>query len=220
MKIVHSLPRNSCGVIPQKLLIATNNKGKFVEIRDLLTLIEIDAIPSFDFNIQEPEETGLDFQENSLLKAKYYAKKTGLFSLADDSGLCVEALNGAPGIYSARFAIDAKTGEKNFKMAFERIFAELREKNLPQDQNPAAHFICNLSLFNPANDFEISFEGRVDGTLTFPPRGSNGFGYDSIFIKDGMRETFGEIDAKMKDRISHRAQAFEKFVNWVTVSKK
>ena len=193
--------------LPQEILIATNNRGKFNEIADLLKMINITAIPTFDLNIAEPEETGLTFQENSLLKAKYYAKITNLFSLADDSGLCVEAMNGAPGIYSARFAKN-NDGKNDFDFAFKKIAAEINE-------NSRAYFICNLTLFDPKTDFTISFEGRVDGNLISPPRGNKGFGYDPIFIKDGLNQTFGEIEPELKDQISHRGEAFKKLVIWL-----
>jgi XTP/dITP diphosphohydrolase len=194
-------------LLPKKILIATGNKGKFHEISDLLQQINIEAIPSFQFNIEEPQETEETFAANSLLKAKYYAKKTTLFSLADDSGLCVEAMNGAPGIHSARFALD-ENGEKNFPLAFEKI-----AKNITN--NHRAYFICNLALFDPQTNFSINFEGRIDGELTFPARGNQGFGYDSIFIKNGMGKTFGEISTAEKDQISHRAEAFKKLLNWL-----
>jgi XTP/dITP diphosphohydrolase len=194
--------------IPKQLLIATNNKGKFFEIESLLNQINIKAVPTFQFNIEEPEETGKTFAENSLLKARYYGSKTGLMALADDSGLCVDAINGEPGIYSARFAKNDR-GENDFNFAFEKISAAIKNNNY------AAHFICNLALFDPKTNFEISFEGRVDGNLTFPALGNKGFGYDPIFIKNGMTQTFGEIDPKQKDQISHRAAAFLKLVNWL-----
>jgi XTP/dITP diphosphohydrolase len=194
-------------MIPKKILIATNNKGKFVEIESLLKTIGIEAIPSFQFNLSEPEETEETFEKNSLLKAKYYAKKTGLISLADDSGLCVEAMNGAPGVHSARFALNEK-GEKDFPSAFKKIEKET-------GGNSRAFFICNLSLFDPETNFEISFEGRIDGNLTFPARGNKGFGYDPIFIKDGMKQTMGEISPEEKEKISHRAKAFEKLTEWL-----
>jgi XTP/dITP diphosphohydrolase len=200
---------------PKKILIATGNKGKFLEISALLKPLGIEVVSTADFKLDEPEETGETFAENSLIKARYYGQKTGLIALADDSGLCVDALSGKPGIASARFAIDEKTGEKNFPLAFEKIFFELAEIGITPEKNPKAHFICNLSLFDPTTNFEISFEGRVDGNLTFPARGDKGFGYDPIFIKKGMKESFGEIDAALKDKISHRAKAFEKFVTWL-----
>ncbi len=192
---------------PSRLLIATNNKGKFLEISSLLAPFKIEAVPTFKFDLTEPEESGKTFAENSLIKAKYYAKKTGLIALADDSGLCVEAMNGEPGIHSARFALDEKN-EKNFPAAFEKIAQKI-------NKNSRAYFICNLTIFDPQTDFSISFEGRVDGNLSFPPRGNKGFGYDPIFIKDGIEKTFGEIDADEKDKISHRGEAFLKFIKWL-----
>ncbi len=202
-------------MFPSKILIATNNKGKFSEIKDLLKQINIEAISASQFNLEEPEETASTFAGNALIKAKFYAKKTNIFALADDSGLCVEALNGEPGIHSARFAVDEKTGEKNFPLAFEKIFKELEKIGLDKNSKPSAYFICNLTIFDPKTDFSISFEGRVDGNLIFPPRGNKGFGYDPIFIKNGMSETFSEIDPQLKDQISHRADAFNKFLNWL-----
>ena len=202
-------------MIPQKLLIATGNKGKFKEISSLLKPLGIESVATSDFNITEPEETGETFAANALLKAKYYALKTGLVALADDSGLCVEALGGEPGIHSARFAIDEKTGEKNFPLAFEKIFFELSEVGISSSDKPKAHFICNLAIFNPESAFSINFEGRIDGNLSFPASGDKGFGYDPIFTKLGMKKTFGEISADEKDQISHRADAFKKFVTWL-----
>jgi XTP/dITP diphosphohydrolase len=199
--------------LPSEILIATGNKGKFAEISELLNSIQIKAVSAAQFNIPEPEETGVTFAENSLLKAKYYAQKTNLFSLADDSGLCIEALDDEPGIHSARFAKDAQ-GKNNFNFAFEKIANQLAENGFDPAQKNRAYFICNLTLFDPKTNFNISFEGRVDGVLSLPPQGNKGFGYDPIFIKDGMKETFGEIDPQLKDQISHRGDAFNKLINW------
>lgn len=189
------------------MLIATNNRGKFSEISALLEAISIKAIPASNFDFLEPEENGSSFAENSLIKAKYYGEKTGLVALADDSGICIEAMDGEPGIHSARFALNEK-GEKDFIKAFEKISAKI-------GKNANAYFICNLTLFDPKKNFSISFEGRVDGKLVFPPRGDKGFGYDPIFIKKGMKKTFGEIEPGKKDIISHRGEAFTKLVNWL-----
>jgi XTP/dITP diphosphohydrolase len=219
-RLYHSLklgviaPSKKMISIPSQLLIATNNKGKFLEIESLLKQVNIAAIPTFQLNISEPDETGKTFVENSLLKAKYYGSKTGLVALADDSGLCVEALNGEPGIHSARFAKNA-AGKTDFSFAFEKISCALQKIAIDETQNPSAHFICNLAIFDPKTNFKISFEGRVDGHLTFPARGTKGFGYDPIFIKNGMDQTFGEISPELKDKISHRANAFAKLVNWL-----
>ncbi len=200
-------------VLPAQILIATNNKGKFVEIEELLSQIGIKAISPTQFNISEPEETEKTFAANALLKAKFYGFAAKMTALADDSGLCIDDLGGAPGVDSAPFALDEK-GEKNFPHAFEKIFRNLEKKGVSLDQNPKAHFICNLCLFDPKTNFSINFEGRVDGYVT-QPRGNKGFGYDPIFVKNGMNQTFGEIDPQLKDKISHRAQAFEKMLNWI-----
>lgn len=199
----------------KELLIATNNKGKFKEISALLAQINIKSIPTFDLNIEEPEETEQTFAENSLLKAKYYSQKTNLISLADDSGICISDLNNKPGIHSARFAINPKTNEKDFPYAFEKIFTELARKNIKPQDKPRAFFVCNLALFNPHDNFSINFEGRIDGTLIYPPKGKNGFGYDPIFVKENMEKSFGEINPELKEKISHRGLAFEKLVDWL-----
>jgi XTP/dITP diphosphohydrolase len=199
----------------EKILIATGNQGKFNEISQLLKPLNISAISTADFSLAEPEEYGKTFQENSLIKARYYGSQTNLIALADDSGLCVDALNGKPGIKSARFAFDEKLQKSNFPLAFEKIFFELAEIGITPEKKPSAYFICNLSLFNPKTNFEISFEGRVDGHLIYPPRGNKGFGYDPIFVKDDMDISFGEIAASEKDLISHRGNAFKKFVAWL-----
>lgn len=206
--------------LPQELLIATNNKGKFSEIGFLLSQVGIRSISPDNFNIPEPEENGSTFAQNSLIKAEFYAKKSGLLALADDSGLAIEALDGAPGIHSARFALDEK-GQKNFPLAFIKIADELEKKNFDLSKDKLrASFICNLALFDPKTGFNISFEGKIDGRLTFPPRGENGFGYDPIFIKDGYDLTFGEIAPQKKDEISHRAQAFKKLLEWWQINIK
>lgn len=197
--------------LPSKILIATGNKGKFSEISDLLKTINIESVATFDFDIEEPEETGTTFAQNSLLKAKYYAQKTNLPALADDSGICIDDLDGRPGIYAARFAKNEQ-GKTDFVNTFAKIKKELEEKNVDLSNKPKAHFICNLSLFDPQTNFEMSFEGRVDGHLVFPARGDKGFGYDPIFIKDGMDKTFGEIEPELKDKISHRGDAFNKLL--------
>jgi XTP/dITP diphosphohydrolase len=193
----------------KEILIASGNKGKIKEISDLLKEVGIKAVSAAQFNLKEPEEDGISFEENSQIKARFYANKTGITSLADDSGLCIKALDNNPGIHSARWAIDENSGEKDFDLAFKRIETALIEKNITDNnKNHAAYFICNLSLFNPKEDKIISFEGRVDGNISFPAKGGNGFGYDPIFTATGMNKTFGEIKSEEKDLISHRTKAF------------
>jgi XTP/dITP diphosphohydrolase len=185
----------------ERLVIASHNPGKVREIDALLGPYGIETVGAAALGLPEPEETGSTFEANAELKARAAAEASGLPSLADDSGLVVPALGGAPGIYSARWAGPAK----DFHVAMERVQRELGEK----DRN--AHFVAVLALAWP--DGEIaSFHGEVHGHLTWPPRGERGFGYDPIFIPDGYDETFGEIDPDLKHRISHRARAFEKLV--------
>ncbi len=200
--------------VPNEVLIATNNKGKFLEISSLLNSIKIKAISPFEYNILEPEEDGNSFAENALIKAKFYAKETNIFTISDDSGLCIVDLNNQPGIYSARFATD-KYGNKNFELAFKNIFQELKRRGINPKNKPKAFFVCNLCFFNPKNNQHINFEGIVNGYLSYPALGDKGFGYDPIFIKDGMNKTFGEIDQDLKDSISHRAEAFKLMINWL-----
>lgn len=198
----------------QKILIASNNKGKLVEIAKLFEAINIEAISASDFNLIEPEESADNFADNAFIKAKYYGDKINMIALSDDSGLCIPALNNAPGVHSARFAID-ENGNKNFELAFEKIFLQLKEKNISSADKIPAFFICNLCLYNPKNNFKINFEGRVDGKLIYPARGNKGFGYDPIFVKENMSQSFGEIEAEFKHQISHRALAFSKLENWL-----
>jgi XTP/dITP diphosphohydrolase len=188
----------------QTLVIASHNAGKVVEIAEMIAPLNISAVSASEANVSEPEETGVTFEENAILKAEHCMHATGLASLADDSGLVVPAIGGAPGIYSARWA----GPNKNFDVAFDRIRNELGSK--PAD----AYFICVLALCLP-DGTTTSFEGRIDGTLVFPPRGNNGFGYDPIFIPEGYKVTFGEFDPNEKNRISHRARAFTKFMNFL-----
>ncbi len=192
-----------------RILIASGNAGKVKEISALLSPLGIKPIPASQFNLVEPEELGSTFAENSLIKAKYYGLKSKIVALADDSGLCVDAMNGQPGIHSARFALNKK-GEKDFNSAFEKI-----SQKVLAEKNSRAHFICNLTIFDPEKNFSVSFEGKVEGRLVFPPRGDKGFGYDPIFIKNGMKKTFGEIDPEEKDELSHRGEAFKKLVSWL-----
>ncbi len=193
---------------PTKLVIATHNPGKLREIRALLAPLGIECVGAEELDLPEPEETGVTFVDNAELKARQAADLSGLPALADDSGLSVDALHGNPGIYSARWAEDGE-GERDFHRAMERVWREVEAAG--PDAGHDAHFVCVLSLAWPDGAIE-SFEGRCDGTLVWPPRGDKGFGYDPMFVKAGMSETFGEIDPAEKHRISHRADAFAKLV--------
>ena len=190
-----------------KLIIATHNKGKLREFRELLVPHFASVTSSGELGLAEPEETGKTFAENALLKARAACKASGLPALADDSGLCVAALGGEPGIHSARFAANNK-GEKDFADAMRRIDESLKGK--PR----GAFFIAVLALQYPDGRSEL-FEGRVTGTLCWPPRGENGHGYDPFFIPDSYDKTFGEMSGAEKNAISHRAAAVRKLLDYL-----
>ena len=183
-----------------KLVVASHNPGKVREIGDLIAPYGLTTLAAAELGLAEPVEDGDTFVANAELKARAAATASGEAALADDSGLVVPALGGAPGIYSARWA----GPDKDFAMAMARVEAELG------DQDAAAYFVCVLSLAWPDGTVE-SYEGEVHGHLEFPPRGANGFGYDPIFVADGKTETFGEMDPAAKHAMSHRANAFAKF---------
>ena len=186
------------------LVLATHNQGKLREIKELLADRQIEVLSAAALGLDEPEETETSFTGNARLKARAAAQATSLPALADDSGLVVEALNGNPGIYSARWA----GPEKDFAMAMQLVEQKLAESG---SDDRRAHFICSLSLVWPEG-FDVTVEGRVDGTLVWPPRGSNGFGYDPMFIADGYDQTFGEMDPALKHAIGHRADAFDQLL--------
>jgi len=184
-----------------RLVIASHNPGKVDEIGALLARFAVKAIAAGSLGILEPEETGDTFEANAALKARSAAEASEQLSLADDSGLVVPALGGAPGIYSARWAGPTK----DFRIAMERVHRELGGR----DRN--ASFVAVLALAWPDGETQL-FRGEVHGTLTWPPRGERGFGYDPMFIPSGEALTFGEIDPAKKHQISHRARAFAKLV--------
>lgn len=186
-----------------RLVIATHNKGKVVEINDLLRPFGVDAVAAGDLGLPEPEETEATFTGNALLKARAAARASGLPALADDSGLEVDDLGGAPGIYSARWAGQTK----DFGIAMRKVAEELTARHAWRSPGPRANFTCALALVWPDGHEDV-FEGRVHGVLVWPPRGSNGFGYDPMFLGDGTSETFGEMAPDAKHAISHRAAAF------------
>ncbi|HLW89808.1 MAG TPA: RdgB/HAM1 family non-canonical purine NTP pyrophosphatase [Roseiarcus sp.] len=193
-----------------RLVAATHNQGKLREIKELLAPYRIDVVSAGELGLAEPAETGDTFAGNAALKARGAAAVALSPALADDSGLCVDALDGAPGIYSARWA----NGARNFAGAMRRVEEELLKRGAREPWR--AHFISALALAWPDDHLEI-FEGRVDGRLVFPPRGDKGFGYDPIFVPDGYARGFGEMTAEEKHGIpadgsralSHRARAFQ-----------
>lgn len=185
-----------------RLVIASHNAGKVREIAELLAPYSVDVVSAGALGLPEPEETGATFEENAVLKADAAARASGLPALADDSGLVVPALDGAPGIYSARWAEPGR----DFRVAMERV-----ERELGANADRAAWFACVLALSWPDGHSE-AFEGRVTGALIWPPRGKLGFGYDPMFVADGHDLTFGEMAPEAKHAISHRADAFRKLI--------
>lgn len=192
-------------LVPGKLVIASHNEGKVREIRELLAPYGMDPVSAGSLGLPEPEETGTTFIANAELKARSAADLSGLPALADDSGLCVEALGGEPGIFSARWAGPAK----DFALAMQLVEDNL--ERVGPDGGRDAHFICALSLCWPDGHVE-NFEGRVDGALVWPPRGDKGFGYDPMFQPWHHDITFGEMEPNAKHAMSHRADAFRKLV--------
>jgi XTP/dITP diphosphohydrolase len=193
------------GLAGESLVVASHNAGKVREIGDLLAPFGVRARSAKDLGLAEPDETGATFEANARLKAEAARDAAKMMALADDSGLEVAALGGAPGIYSARWAGDAR----DFGAAMARIEREIAA--IP-GASRRARFVCALAVAYPDGRPTEVFEGTVDGTLTFPPRGAHGFGYDPIFVADGYDVTFGEMAPDAKHAISHRARAFAKLL--------
>jgi XTP/dITP diphosphohydrolase len=198
--------------ISGRLVIATHNPGKLAEMRELLGFHGVEAVSADALGLPEPEETGTTFAANARIKAEAAAKASALPAFADDSGLVVDALDGAPGIYSARWAGPGK----DFRHAMEKVEAGLRERDAFNPEQRTAHFVSILCVAWPDGHVE-EFEGRVDGTLVWPPRGEKGFGYDPMFLPEGFDLTFGEMTSEQKhglppkgQGLSHRARAFLK----------
>ncbi len=189
-----------------RLVVASHNAGKVREINELVGPHGLAAVSAGELGLPEPEETGTTFAANAELKAVAAARASGLPALSDDSGLEVEALGGAPGIYSARWAGEAK----DFTTAMRRVAEEVRGRGGWGEPGPLANFMCALCLAWSDGATQL-FEGKVYGHLVWPPRGSNGFGYDPMFVADGHTLTFGEMEPDAKHAISHRARAFALF---------
>jgi XTP/dITP diphosphohydrolase len=200
-----------------RLVLATHNKGKLVEFQDMLKDFGLDIVSAGDLGLPEPVETGTTFIENARLKAHAAAQATGQIALSDDSGISVDALDGAPGVYTADWA-----GEpRNFDMAMKKVEDLLQEKGATQPEQRRAQFNAILCLAHP-DGTDMIFEGIAPGTLVWPPRGNLGHGYDPVFMPDGYDITFGEMTAQEKhswapgrEGLSHRARAFAKFVSEV-----
>lgn len=188
----------------KRLVVASHNPGKVAEIADLIAPLGLEAVPASTLALPEPDETEPTFIGNALIKAHAAAQASGMPALSDDSGLCVDALGGEPGVFSARWA----GPRKDFREAMQKLHERLRESGT---KDFAAHFVCALALAWPDGHAE-TFEGRVSGTLVWPPRGTLGFGYDPMFVPESHSTTFGEMHPAQKHAMSHRARAFAKFV--------
>ena len=186
--------------IDKKLVIASNNDGKVVELREIFKIFSVQILCNKDFGIPEPVENGISFKENAYIKALNTASKTKLVSLSDDSGICFRALNGKPGINSARYA----GKKKDFAVAMKKLNEELKFKD-----DKSCKFICALSLCWP-DGYNITVQGEIHGKFSWPPTGIYGFGYDPIFYYPEIKKTFGELDPSIKHEISHRNLAFQK----------
>lgn len=193
----------------EQLVLASHNAGKLVELRALVAYLGLDITSAAALGFPEPEETGDSFHANAALKAHASAKASGKLALSDDSGLVVPALEGAPGIYSARWA----GPEKDFGHAMQRVAEALRRRDIEPDGTPA-YFTCVLALAAPAGEC-VWFEGRAEGRLAWPPRGAEGFGYDPMFVPAGHTATFAEMPMAAKQDMSHRAKAFALFRAWL-----
>lgn len=189
-----------------RLVVASHNEGKVREIRVLLKPFGVRTYSAAELGLIDPEETGTTFAENAELKAKTAADAAGMIALADDSGLAVDALDGAPGIHSARWS-EMPNGSRDFGVAMQKVHDEMK-KNGGSD---TARFICALSLAFPNNGVH-TYEGKVEGRMVWPPRGDKGFGYDPVFVACGDSQTFAEVDPEEKHAKSHRADAFGKFI--------
>ena len=186
-----------------KLVVASHNQGKIKEIKQMLAPYQVDVVSADDLKLPDVEETGQTFEENARLKAETLAKMSGFYCLGDDSGLCVNCLGGKPGVYSARYAPN-----RDFDKAMDMLLSEIKESG---SNDRSAYFSCVLALAKPNGKTKV-FEGRVNGTIAEKKSGSNGFGYDPIFIPEGYAKSFAHFTNEEKNAISHRGRAFQKMI--------
>ena len=194
----------------KKLIFASHNKGKIEEIKDILSPLGIKVLSGEDIELPDVEETGKTFEENAYIKALAAAKEVNIPCIADDSGLCVDAIGGKPGVYTARYAPN-----RDFDKGMDKLLDELKNTN---SNNRAAHFSCVIVLAYPDGNYK-SFEGRVDGSIATQKSGSAGFGYDPIFIPTGFNRSFAEFNNIEKNKISHRGRALQKFIDYLKDNK-
>ena len=200
-----------------KIVVASHNDGKLKEFADLMGPFGLEAKSAREYGLPEPEETGTTFEENAYIKAHAAAQATGLPALSDDSGLMIDALQGAPGVYTANWA-ETPDGTRDFGVAMQRAEVAMQEVGAVNPEQRKGRFVAVICLASPDGDAEY-FRGEAEGTLVWPPRGDRGFGYDPVFVPDGHDRTFGEMTAEEKhgwkpgqaEALSHRARAFQKF---------
>jgi XTP/dITP diphosphohydrolase len=200
-----------------KIVVASHNDGKLKEFADLMGPFGLEAKSAREYGLPEPDETGTTFEENAYIKAHAAAKATGLPALSDDSGLMIEALHGAPGVYTANWA-ETPDGTRDFGVAMQRAEVAMQEVGAVEPAQRKGRFVAVICLAGPDGEAEY-FRGEAEGTLVWPPRGDKGFGYDPVFVPDGHERTFGEMTAEEKhgwkpgqaEALSHRAKAFQKF---------
>lgn len=190
----------------KEIIFASHNQGKIAEIRELLSPYGVKVLSATDLDLPDVEETGKTFEENAYLKALAAAKAKNIPCFADDSGLCVDAIGGKPGVYTARYAPN-----RDFNLGMDKLLKELDDTN---SKNRAAHFSCVIVFAKPDGSYK-SFEGRVDGNIATSKTGSAGFGYDPIFIPTGYSRSFAEISSEEKNKISHRGRALQKFIAYL-----
>lgn len=191
----------------KEIIFASHNKGKIAEIREILSPYGINVLSGEDLSLPDVEETGKTFEENAYIKALAAAKEQNIPCFADDSGLCVDAIGGRPGVYTARYAPN-----RDFDKGMDKLLEELEATN---SNNRSAHFSCVIVLAYPNGEYK-SFEGRVDGSIAVKKSGKAGFGYDPIFIPTGFTRSFAEFESCEKNKISHRGRALQKFINYLT----
>ena len=194
----------------KKIVIASHNQGKVAEIRDMLAPFEVEVVSADDLSLPDVEETGTTFEENARLKAETLARISGLPCLGDDSGLCVDALDGRPGVYSARYAPKDADGKRNFDKAMDKLIGELNER---PTEDWSAHFSCVLALAVPGQETKV-FEGRVDGRIIPEKSGNKGFGFDPVFMPEGFDKTFANFTSEEKAKVSHRGRAFARLLEY------
>lgn len=191
----------------KQLIFASHNPGKIAEIKELLAPYGIEVLSAADAGLPDVEETGRTFEENAYIKARAAAQAKHIPCIADDSGLCVDAIGGKPGVYTARYAPN-----RNFDLGMDKLLKELNDTN---PQNRAAHFSCVIVIAYPDGAYK-AFEGRVDGNIATQKTGEAGFGYDPIFIPTGYTRSFAEFSSEEKNKISHRGRALQKFIDFIT----